>query len=678
MQEALNHKKIPFFRIGICMVAGILSDEFITHCLFPWFILATSSILILSAFYFFTPALSWRIGYIKGIAIILLLCSFGGICNQLRSPKNRNHTIDNYPFHGLLINEEGKHTKTNTRYEVDIFSIDKNKFHFLSKGYLYTYPTKGKTIKQGDFLITNNRVREIVQKNNPGAYNFSRQSSLKGIFYTININDTLEYELINHNKDRLKTFIEKSRMHIIAILRSSLNNKQTIGLAEAMLIGFRDDLDKELLSSYINTGVVHIIAISGMHLGLIFLIINFFTKILIGKKRTSISGILITIPILWLFSLLTGGSASVIRSAIMLSLILISTFLKKSSNGLNTLLASAFILIVHNPSILYDLGFLLSYAAVLSILIFDPLIKKLVYVKNGILKKGWEMISITLAAQILTTPISIFYFHQFPILFLFTNLVAIPLSSVILLSEIALCVFWQIGIPPYAIANTVNTLITFLNNYIHYMEKIPFGMIKHIYIDISSMLLIYGVIFAAYVLCKKYNSINLKLFCWSILLFSTTHLLETLIHHQKNRIIVLDILNHSCIVVQHGKKAVILGDNTLFLNRDKFDEIKEQIGYAFWIKKFQLKKLPQQPCIITLQANQLIGPSKVPHTPISILSGNPRLHLNDLTQLIHENNMLIIDHSNKVWKIRQWEKEADKLLLRFNSIAEKGPYILEN
>lgn len=678
MREVLNYKKIPFFRIAGSVLIGILIDELNALSVLSWLVIICSSIFIVSAFYFFTPALSWRIGYIKGIAIILMLCSFGGICNQLRSPKNRNHTIDNYPFHGLFINEEGKHTKTNTRYEVDIFSIDKNKFHFLSKGYLYTYPTKVKTIKQGDFLITNNRVREIVQKNNPGAYNFARQSSLKGIFYTININDTLEYELLNHQKNRLKTFIEKSRTKITTLLKNSLNNDKTIGLAEAMLIGFRDDIDKELLSSYINTGVVHIIAISGMHLGLIFLIINFFTKILIGKKRTAVSGILITIPILWLFSLLTGGSASVIRSAIMLTIILISTFLKKSSNGLNTLLASAFILFVDNPCIVYDLGFQLSYAAVLSILIFDPLIKKLVYVKNIIVKKGWEMISITLAAQILTTPISIYYFHQFPILFLFTNLVAIPLSSVILLSEIALCFFWQIGIPVNAIANIINTLITFLNNYIHYMEKIPFGMIKHIYFGVSSMLLMYGLIFVAYMLYKKYNSINLKLFCWSILLLSTTHLLETFIHYQKNRIIVLDILNHSGIVVQHGKEAVILGDNTLFLNRDKFDEIKEQIGYAFWIKKFQLKKLPQQPCIITLQTNQLIGTSKVPHTPITILSGNPRLHLNDLTQLIHENNRLIIDHSNKVWKIRQWEKEADKLLLRFNSIAEKGPYILEN
>ena len=178
MQEVFNHKKIPFFRIGICMVAGMLSDEFITHCLFPWFILATSSILILSAFYFFTPALSWRIGYIKGIAIVLLLCSFGGICNQLRSPKNRNHTIDNHPSHGLFINEEAKHTKTNDRYEISIYGIDGKQFRFLSKGYLYTSSAKCKNNKQGDFLITNNRVREIVQKNNPGAYNFARQCSL--------------------------------------------------------------------------------------------------------------------------------------------------------------------------------------------------------------------------------------------------------------------------------------------------------------------------------------------------------------------------------------------------------------------------------------------------------------------------------------------------------------------
>ncbi len=678
MQEVFNHKKIPFFRIAGCVLIGILTDELITLSILSWLIIICSSILILAIFNFFTPAISWRIGYIKGVAIILLLYSFGGICNQLRSPKNSNHTIDNHQYHLLLINEEAKHSKTNSRYEVNIYSIEKRHFRFLSKGYLYTNNTNCKNIEQGDLLITKNKVNEIVEKNNPGAYNFAKQSSLKGIFYTININDTLEYGLLNHKKSRLKTFIEKSRAKITTLLKKSLNNDKTIGLAEAMLIGFRDDLDRELLSSYINTGVVHIIAISGMHLGLIFLMINFFTKILIGKKRTSISGILITIPILWLFSLLTGGSASVIRSAIMLTIILISTFLKKSSNGLNTLIASAFILFVDNPCIVYDLGFQLSYAAVLSILIFDPLIKKLVYVKNDILKKGWEMISITLAAQILTTPISVFYFHQFPILFLFTNLVAIPLSSIILLTEIALCVFGQVGISVNLIAKIVNSLINFLNDYIHRMEKIPFGMIKHIYIGASSLLLIYCLLFAAYLLCKKYNANNLRWFCWLLFLLSTTHLVEIVIHHQKNRIIVLDIRSHSCIIVQHGKEALILGDDSLLQNKVQFDEIKEQIGYAYWIKKFGVKKFPHYPFVIRLQPNYLIGPSKTPPIPIAILSGNPTLHVNNLTQLFNENDILIIDHSNKVWKIRQWEKEADKLLLRFNSLAEKGPYIFEN
>jgi competence protein ComEC len=362
----------------------------------------------------------------------------------------------------------------------------------------------------------------------------------------------------------------------------------------------------------------------------------------------------------------------------MLTITLISTFLKKSSNGLNTLLASAFILFVDNPCIVYDLGFQLSYAAVLSIVIFDPMIKKLVYVKNDMLKKGWGMISITLAAQILTTPISIFYFHQFPILFLFTNLVAIPLSSIILLTEIALCVFGHVGIPVNLIAKTVNSLINFLNDFIHHMEKIPFGMIKHIYIGASSLLLIYCLLFAAYLLCKKYNANNLRWFCWLLLVLSTTHLVEILIHHQKNRIIVLDIRNHSSIIVQHGKEALILGDDSLLQNKVQFDEIKEQLGYAYWIKKFGVKKFPHYPFVIRLQPNYLIGPTKTPPIPIAILSGNPTLHVNNLTQLFNENDILIIDHSNKVWKIRQWEKEADKLLLRFNSIAEKGPYILEN
>ena len=204
----------------------------------------------------------------------------------------------------------------------------------------------------------------------------------------------------------------------------------------------------------------------------------------------------------------------------MLTVVLISKGLNKKTNGLNALLASAIILLMHNPETLYDIGFQLSYTAVASILIFDPIIKKSIYVQNILLKKCWEMISITLSAQLLTTPLTIFYFHQFPTLFLFTNLVAVPLSSMILISEIFLCFAAIINLPIFIPAEITTQLIKWLNIYIQKMEHIPFGMIKHLYIGLPTLFLMYVFLVIFFRLIQQVNLKNTKYLMLAFLMMS--------------------------------------------------------------------------------------------------------------------------------------------------------------
>jgi competence protein ComEC len=212
------------------------------------------------------------------------------------------------------------------------------------------------------------------------------------------------------------------------------------------LIGYREDLDKSLVQSYANTGVVHIIAISGLHLGMLYGLLLLVLKPLKKLKMPSWCQLSIVLAGLWMFSFIAGASPSVLRSAVMFSVIAVGNAAKKKANIYNTLSASAFLLLWINPFFLWDPGFQLSYAAVLSIAIFQKPITGLIETGNKILDATWSLVSISFAAQILTTPISLLQFHQQPLLFLFANAVAVPLSGIVLYGEILLLLVSNIHI----------------------------------------------------------------------------------------------------------------------------------------------------------------------------------------------------------------------------------------
>ena len=237
--------------------------------------------------------------------------------------------------------------------------------------------------------------------------------------------------------NQFNKFIFDTRDAIVSLLRKYVaGGKNELGIAEALLIGYKEDLDKDLVQAYSNAGVVHIIAISGLHLGLIYIMLNWIFGILPFIKKSKVVKTILLLACLFLFSLLTGAAASVLRSAVMFTFIVIGRNFFKASSIYNSLAVSAFMLLCYDPYFLWDVGFQLSYLALIGIVTLQQPIHRLLYVKNKWLDKIWGLVSVTLAAQISTFPICIFYFHQFPNLFFITNLVAVPLSTVILFAEI--------------------------------------------------------------------------------------------------------------------------------------------------------------------------------------------------------------------------------------------------
>ena len=241
------------------------------------------------------------------------------------------------------------------------------------------------------------------------------------------------------NKD-VFTWLDLFRKKLLYVIKNYIPGKSAYSLLEALLVGFTEDLEPALMKSYADTGVVHIIAISGMHLALICQILQ---VILLGtgpkKSGRWIKWTMLVVS-LWGYSLLSGGSPSVIRAAAMFSLVLFAKTILREHSFYNTLAASAFVLICFDPYWLWDIGFQLSYAAILGLSLFSKPLRNLFHPQNKILAGVWNSTSVSIAAQILTAPLSVYYFHRFPVYFLIANLLAVPISSIVLAGGILLCI----------------------------------------------------------------------------------------------------------------------------------------------------------------------------------------------------------------------------------------------
>ena len=315
-------------------------------------------------------------------------------------------------------------------------------------------------------------------------------------------------------------FIQTIQQKTLAIIDQYFPNLMIRGLAKALLVGYRGELDKELNTAYINTGVVHVIAISGLHLGLIYGLLMLLFKPLQHKKSLRIFSCCGTISVLWIFTLMCGASPSVVRSAIMFSFLILGKIIQSKAPTGNILAASAFVMLCYDPFLLYDIGFQLSYAAVGSLLIYNKPISQIFQPENGWLQLGWSSISTSLSAQILTTPFVLFHFHQFPLIFILSNIVAIPLSSIALLLLILVCVFSTWPFIASILASWANGCLWLMNDRIIALAALPFSKLEGLPfngLDLSLSLVCIGLLT---IYLKQKALLALKAFLSTVLLWS--------------------------------------------------------------------------------------------------------------------------------------------------------------
>jgi competence protein ComEC len=507
-------KTVSFLKLFIPMISGLLLEYYISLRISHLFIGFFLSFLILIFFNNIPFRIKFRAQSVFGIAIQILFVSFGGILMYFHQDKpitkSAYENKGNKSYLILQVINDPVQRKSSFKCLAKINWIVKNQTCYYENEKLLIYFKNDQLFRQvtGSSWIITDKAPQPIENFISSDFDYKKYCRLRHIYSQLYLNKN-DYTIVPHTETKsVLTILNSFRKKIIAIIKKYVPSGSENSLLEALMVGFTDDLDPALLKSYADTGVVHIIAISGLHLALICQ----FLQIVLLQKKQNRSGRWITLPVmvfcLWGYSLLSGASPSVIRAAGMFSLAIFAKNIFREITLYNLLAASAFLLLCYDPFWIFDTGFQLSYAAVLSLGLFAKPIKGFLSFQNKILDALWNATSVSIAAQILTTPISIFYFHRFPAYFLVANLIAVPLSSLILAGGILLCVFNPIDPMAHFIGWILGILIKLLNGFIDHLSRLPGAVVANLSISFPATVVLYVFVFFFYQFLKRKEK------CW--------------------------------------------------------------------------------------------------------------------------------------------------------------------
>lgn len=563
--------------------------------------------------------------------------------------------------------------KPNEKYNKYFISLS----HFndsVASGKLLLYVPKAnlETLHSGDEIWLNSTIYPVPKAFNPYQFDYSKYLEKQNVFHQIYTQKN-QIKIIQTHKT-IDFYIENLRNNLNQSFDIHHFDTKTKAIVDALILGQRLELDKETIADYSNAGVIHILAISGLHISIIYFFIVFLLKPLKRVKFGAEIQLLIVLAILWLFALLTGLPASVTRAVTLFSFISIGNYFNQPKAIYNALAISAFLILLVKPNAVFDIGFQLSYVAVLSIVLFQPFYKKFYFSENKVAVYFMDTILVSLAAQIGVLPLSLYYFNQLPLLFLLANLVIIPLSSLVLIVGIVILPLNFI-LPSVAVflGKILEFSIQFMNEYIHWIAQFKSGIITNIsfsgWLTFSMYLVIVTFIYWMYHTKVK----NIKYILVTVLLFQLSYISVKWNENQGSELVVFN--EKSTLIGIKNQNSVIA-----------FSDIPE--NHNVTLNHYTRGTFSDSLCIFPMQ-NAISFPNKrilvvdsmgIYKTSIRpeiiVLTQNPKINLSRLIQDIKPEE-IIADKSNYKNTVKRWEITCRKEKIPFHAIAEKGFYRLK-
>lgn len=565
--------------------------------------------------------------------------------------------------------------KTYQKYEADVLEVNKNR----TMGMVLLKMRKDSEIRKlriDDLIYTTAIFLEIRRPLNPYEFDYRNYLRNKGIYHQV-LADKDSYISFRSQKKSIKGFASSIRLKIDEELKKKNFSTRELAIVNAILLGQRQEISGDHFRQYRDAGVIHILAISGLHIGILLYFLNIVLKPLDKFKKGEFLKVLLIVFILWSYAILAGLSASVFRAVAMFSAMAIGSISKRRTQTINSLTISFFVLLLYDPFYLFDVGFQLSYSAVFFIIWLQPSVRKLLNPKYKITRYLWNLTAVTITAQIGILPLTIFYFHQFPTMFFASSLVIIPFLGPLLGIGFLVLILAFLGIVPQYFVDFYELILFVLNEFVAIMSGQEFFIIRNI-----SFSIFYLILFTA---CSVGLGLWIKnkrksLF-YPLLVFIL--ILEGYFIYQKHK-----IDGFSEVIVFHSYNSTILAErksNQLFTSTSEdniydndYSPIKDYLNN---MPNLNLKILEKRNRVLFFKFNNLmvidssgIYSGKYLKPQFVLLINSPKLNIDRMIQDL-EPHTIIADGSNAYSMLNRWKRSTQNYGVKFHNTRVDGAFI---
>ena len=672
-------KQLKFIPLHLVffLVLGILSAFYFKISLKVIFVLSIL-VLVLLAIIFFNSRNKLNSSILFSISSSILFFFIGMTAYHIHSDSSKkDHYTAKSTFEEksiiLRITKELKPSLFHYKFEATILQIDS----INAQGKVLVNIHRDslfKVLKVDDKILVKASLQDVNTPKNPYQFNYKKYLERQNIYKQLII-DQNGYLLLDDNQTSLNGLAYRFRKKVNLSLKKFKFKKNELSIINALLLGQRQEISKDVLENYTKAGAIHILAISGLHVGIILLLLSIILKPLEYLKNGKTIKLITVVVLLWCFAFIAGMSASVIRAVTMFTAVAVSLLGKKQSTIYNNLIISIFILLLFNPSYLFDVGFQLSYLAVFFIVWLQPILYKFWIPSWQPINYFWKIFTVSIAAQIGVLPLSLYYFHQFPGLFFIANLVIIPFLGIILGLGILVIFLAITNVLPQFLADLYQSIIGLMNLFIEWIA-LQEGFIFY-NISFSTLMLVscYLLIFFSFLWIEKKTHLRLKNALLSLLLVQSVFVYEKWYASSKNELIIFN-----------KSSASLIGDKTgnqlkLFHNSDNISDQNNIIkSYITGNHIDQFKIIDSINKSQLLNKNILVIDSlglyqlKNFESKTILLTQSPKINLERLIKTIRPLK-IIADNSNFKNYVARWQKTSLEYNVPFYYTNKLGAHV---
>ncbi len=664
----------PIIKFTLVLVAGVLAGFYLTASV------GTAVLLLFSLFTGFVIAY-FRVrrqlfpDQIFGAVTLLLFFGIGFFTTTIHLSKNQpNHYLQLYskesssgntPVVEMEIREELKQDLYHHKFIAKVRSVSAKRSHGKI---LLLFPKDSSlpTPNVGNRFLIATDLKELPKPLNPHQFDYHKFMTIRGVTGQVIMKEKYFKKL--PPKKGIFATAAAWRKQITENLKKDGFKPEELAIVQALLLGQKQDISVETYENYAAAGAIHILAISGLHVGILLLLLNrLFSPILRFKKGKVIRTFLILV-ILWSFAILAGLSPSVVRAVTMFSFLAIAMEFNRRTSSLNSLFLSLLLLLLIRPQWIFEVGFQLSYAAVLAIILLQPVLYKLLSTSNRVVKFFWGILTTTIAAQAGVLPLSLFYFHQFPGLFFVSNLVILPFLGFILGAGIIIILLSVSDFSHSLLTEGFGKVIAALNSFVATVARQEQFLFKDISFGLPEVWGWYLVLIFLLVSVYEVNYRRIITLLFSVVLLQSLYLYKgTTI--EKENLIVFHRSKNSIIAKQQQHKLTVHQnredlENKMIRNFVIGEDIKN-LEYASYRNIHTVKG----EMLMVIDSTGVYLDSQ--HTDYLLLTGSPAVNLERVIKRLQP-KVIIADGSNYSSRITQWKNTAEQLETPFHYTGEKG------